>query len=243
MENEDNIPYESQHTNKMKDMSPEEVRQKAKEAVAKNVAAVSGSVEGYVQYSDPKVAGKAARVAAETVRETSSAVKDEVRQGLPGEPVFRRKHEASELDLETESATGTLRERMGEKIGKTTSAAKERTKESAQHLKEASKEKMHEAREYMKGHSADEIREEMRDRVGRAVSGAEGGLEGFSEQADPALPKQAVHKVGETVREAGGAIRSEAHRARTSPDSAGSGGVRSEAKKMREGDTTDSGGI
>lgn len=207
---------------RLADLSPEEARQKAKESVAKGMALGTGAIEGYVQNSDPKVVGDATRAAAKTASNTVKAVRDEVSQGLPGEPVFHRKSDAaSGMDLSADSSggfgdkAGEIKESLAERA----THAKDRLKESAsmktQEFKERSRESFRHVREEMKEHTPDEIREKARDSVGRVVARGTGALEGVAESAQPDLPAQAVKRVGETVREAGGAIREEVKNARS----------------------------
>ena len=231
--NEQNMG-ENLEQNKMKGMSnlsPEEARQKAKETVAKGVALGSGAMEGYVQNLEPKVAGDAARVAAQTVKGTVDAVKEE----LP-----ERKSSMASGDIGMSGMSGS---ESGGRFSEATSAAKEKISGQASHLreqasiksqelKERSKEGFQHMKQEMKEHSADEIREKARDTVGRQIAKGTGALEGYVEQADPELPKQVVHKTGEVVREAASAIKEEVK-----------GSKSSDSISSTTSDTTSSGGI
>lgn len=227
MEENINEPNLGQELNKksMSEMSPEEARQKAKDAVGKSVALGAGAIEGYVDNLEPQVVGQAARVTGKTIRNTVDAVKEELPE--------RRSSSSSDFGgIESMSGEqgGGLKERIGERTG----AMKERLSERATAVKDAASVKAQELRqrssegfthmkEEMKQHTADEVRAKARDTVGRQVARATGALEGVTEQADPDLPANAVHKTGEVVREASSAIKEEIKGDKSSSSSSSSG--------------------
>lgn len=216
MEEYDRSNEQERMKSRMADLTPEEARRKAKDAVAKSVALGAGALEGYVDNLDPRVVGEAARVAGQTVRRTAEAVKEEMPARTP------------HTDLETgETRAGSMKERFAE----STEAMKEKASIKAGALKQRSKESFSHLKEDMRTHSADEIRERARDSVGRQIARGTGALEGVLEQTDPDLPAKAVHRTGEAVREAASAIREESHKVKRGPsegsslDDPGSGGI------------------
>lgn len=235
------LEQDKMHKGRLADLSPEEARLKAKESVAKGMALGTGAIEGYVQNADPKVVGDATRAAAKTVSNTVKAVKEERQQGLPGEPIFHRKADASmgtRSDMSHSSGGfSEKKEHMKEAISERASGVREKANLKAHELADRSKESYGRMREEMKKRSPDEIRQKARDSVGRVVASGTGALEGVAENADPDLPTQAVHKISETVREAGGAVREEVKNAR----SGGSRGSSSSAISSEDENT--SGGI
>ncbi|HVL49692.1 MAG TPA: hypothetical protein VM889_14140 [Candidatus Thermoplasmatota archaeon] len=68
----------------LKGRSPEEIRQRAKEAAAKVTASATGALEGYAEGFDPHAAGMAARKTAAAARAVANEAKSEMPSGGQG---------------------------------------------------------------------------------------------------------------------------------------------------------------
>lgn len=192
----------------MENLTPEEVRQKAKDAVGRVVASATGTLEGYAEQADPKVMGQATRKVAETVRETATTAKDQY-QTTRSELGIQGKTTPSNIDnvnLQGTSGPG-FKDRAKGTMSSAASSLKEGTAHTATNVKDKSKQAYSSYKESIQGKSPEEVRRMAHDAAARATASMTGSVEGVAEYTDPNVAKQAVQKVGESVTEAAKGVK------------------------------------
>lgn len=188
---EDQKRHRTEIVGRYKDLSPQEIREKTRLATAKIVAGAAGALEGYTENTDPAVVGRAARKAAEALRGSARAVQEEIRPQGIGE------------NAEGSSEYGSLE---GARMGSTGPHLIDRAKEKGSHLLERAKDRAQQAgrnlKESSRGQSPEQVRQHMKEVVGRPVAAATGAMEGFAEQEDPKVMADAARKIARTARQA-----------------------------------------
>lgn len=189
--------------------SPDELRQRAKERVAKATAASAGAMEGFADQSNPHALGEATRKIGETMREVATGVKEEAGKGT-GPSVSEGPGVGDRLSAKREEMVGKGRERAQQ----TMRSVAEQARKPVDHI-----------REDMKTQSPEEIRETARREIGGAMGTATGAVEGYAEQADPKAAGQAAKKLVQSGREVVKQAKKETRKTRDELQGSSSGGA------------------